>query len=98
APVSVAANGTAAGPAPASSPPSREEAEELVHQLAALSQGAAAPKAAEASGASDDEGAGEGTGATVDGNGRAAKQSGSSAEEEPINRGMLLKFLSSVRP
>lgn len=94
--------------------PSRDEAEDLVHQLAALSTHAAAPKAAPPKpGATRDAAPPQATAA-----GKAAppeapagedeagdrkteagpSPSGRPSEEEPINRGMLLKFLSSVRP
>ena len=105
---------------PIAAPASREEAEDLVHQLAALSTHAAPPKAAphkpavtgkvgppQAGGtgkavppealAGDDEAAGE-NGAAHSKSESGPSPSGRSSEEEPINRGMLLKFLSSVRP
>jgi hypothetical protein len=93
-----ASDAAPARPGPAALP-SREEAEELVHQLAALSQAPVSPKASARS-AEDtgEEGTDQNPTATVDSNGRAARQPGSPTEEEPINRGMLLKFLSSVRP
>lgn len=72
--------------------PSREEAEELVHQLASLSQ---------AAGGGGEHPGGEGPDAGKASPSRAAKPAGTPADpsdEEPINRGMLLKFLSSVRP
>ncbi|MGQ0519729.1 MAG: DUF4388 domain-containing protein [Actinomycetota bacterium] len=91
----------AAIPAPARTEPrqspspvaSREEAEELVHQLASLSQGPGA------GGADQGQAVASETGSTPPA--LAAKTPATPAgspEEEPINRGMLLKFLSSVRP
>ncbi|MGI8685914.1 MAG: DUF4388 domain-containing protein [Acidimicrobiales bacterium] len=98
APAAVANGGRSAAPPRGPEPTAnREEAEELVQHLATL--GKAHAKAAPARGgpaakgedSADDqpvapEGDHEGEG-SVEGNG-----------DEPINRGMLLKFLSSVRP
>lgn len=73
--------------------PNREEAEELVHQLASLSEGPGAGSSDTGKAAATESG---GTTAA-----HAAKPPATPAnpsDEEPINRGMLLKFLSSVRP
>ena len=94
--------------------PSRDEAEDLVHQLAALSTHAASPKASPAEPAPTAEAVPSPAGATgkaappeapagedaaVDGKTETGPSpSRRLSEEEPINRGMLLKFLSSVRP
>lgn len=85
------------GPEPA---PSREEAVELVQQLATL--GTARAKAVPARTGSDP--ASGGGDRDKDGQVSAAKgapegeRSADGNGDEPINRGMLLKFLSSVRP
>lgn len=93
-------------------PPSRDEAEELVHQLAALSTRAAptrtaphmpaasgdvAPPQAAPTGGTAAPDSPAGADEVVDTE-TAPARPGRPSEEEPINRGMLLKFLSSVRP
>ena len=95
APVAAANGGRSAaprrGPVPA---PGREEAEELVQQLAALGKAPAKPAEPQATPAAadgKDESARAKSGTEDDG---SAEGNG----DEPINRGMLLKFLSSVRP
>ena len=83
---------------PAPAPPSREEAEELVHQLASLSRTPPPPRpsnpkaepSAPAAASADDTAAAPA--------GDNVPPAPARPDEEPINRGMLLKFLSSVRP
>jgi len=98
APAAVANGGRSAaprrGPEPAGG---RAEAEELVQHLATLGKAHAKAAPARAGSAPEDEGAADDRPATPtdDHEGEGSVEGNGS---EPINRGMLLKFLSSVRP
>ena len=95
------------GPEPRRTPaavPSREEAEELVHQLASLTAAPAPPRksperpAAETAEETEPEAPARDSRRPAAPAPKAQHPSGNGSDEEPINRGMLLKFLSSVRP
>ncbi|HEX2698975.1 MAG TPA: hypothetical protein VHM89_02085, partial [Acidimicrobiales bacterium] len=96
-----AANGgrSAAGRRAPGAAASRDEADELVHQLATLGKAPAKGSSSRAdAGAADGGGRDDDIPATPP---KGEVEGDASAEangDEPINRGMLLKFLSSVRP
>jgi len=92
APAAAANGGRSAAPRPVPrTVPDREEAGELVQQLASLGQSQSKAPSREEPAADT---AGEKKGGTAGDDGGTDECNG----DEPINRGMLLKFLSSVRP
>jgi hypothetical protein len=83
-PAAAASNGHAAVPAPETTMEDPAEADEVARQLASLSPKAARAVAAAARAETDEER-------------EAALAEVTGDDDEPINRGLLLKFLSSVR-